>query len=230
MTEIIDVLTKWSFYLGLGDKVKSLDYVAVVQFLVNNYGFLYCDEITLAMNLSLNGTLEVENKTFGSFSVLYVSQIINAYLDHKSHVFRSMSERRDSYEFQKEHEVKQLPPTATEQVANMKDIIATMYDKYRATGELYDPFSIVHGFLKRTGRLKIPADNHEEIRNKAQEKAVNYRNQNMKTLADAFTKPTETELQNLYNTFGKQLCVAYVFDQISDLQAFLSEINETEFQ
>ncbi len=153
---LIEVVGKWGFYMGASARQSSEDILLICKFLRDNYEMLTINEINLAINLNLRGSLG-NNEFFGHLSPLYISQVLNAYNDYKQEVVKPLIQRkeRDSYtptpELTKEENYKMIC-----------DAIRYEYAKFKANKGVNDMFSIIYDFMKKSGRLST---NEELIQN-----------------------------------------------------------------
>ena len=65
-----------------------------VQFIKNSYGKLTAKEIELAIDLSLQGYLGVDAQPYGNFSPLYISKILNAFVDKHNEQINALLQRK----------------------------------------------------------------------------------------------------------------------------------------
>ena len=155
--ELIDVISKWRYYTGCTKDVTAQDFVVIAMFIGKNWDNLTLDEINLIIDLSMVGKLDVDVNTYGNFSPLYISRIIQAYLDYKKDLLLGLMQRRDEYE-QKQLADQQTKPIPEESMENMIYIIKAEYARFNQHSDVSDPFNIVYNFLKRTKRLNIDTE------------------------------------------------------------------------
>jgi len=91
---LIEVVGKWGFYMGASARQSSEDILLICKFLRDNYEMLTINEINLAINLNLRGSLG-NNEFFGHLSPLYISQVLNAYNDYKQEVVKPLIQRKE---------------------------------------------------------------------------------------------------------------------------------------
>ena len=99
MNDLIDVVAKWKWMVGVVNNNQSEDDTAqelalLSTFIYNTYNSLKIDEINLAIQLSLSNKLDCDVNTYNSFSPLYVSRILNAYLEYKRKINSDITERK----------------------------------------------------------------------------------------------------------------------------------------
>lgn len=164
--DLIDVISKWRYYTGCTKDVTAQDFVVIAMFIGRNWDSLTLDEINLIIDLSMMGKLDVDVNTYGNFSPLYVSRIIQAYLDYKNDTIKAVLQRKNEHE-QKVLVEQSTKPIPEESMDNMIYILKAEYAKFNQHSVVNDPFNIVYNFLKRTNRLRID----KELTNQALEYA-----------------------------------------------------------
>jgi len=68
--------------VGLTDKVDDKDIITLTKFTEEAFPNLTIEDIKLAINLSMKGSLDADIECYGNFSPLYISKILNAYLKY----------------------------------------------------------------------------------------------------------------------------------------------------
>jgi hypothetical protein len=199
--------------------------------LVNNYGELTVPELNLAINLSLKGELNVNTSTYGAFSVLYVSSILNAYLDYKAKLMREIAEN-DNENYQKYIQSQSLPiPEANEMAKDMRDILLNKFVTYKGEGFFVDPLFYIFNFLKKRGDFS--GFSKQEI-NKIKEDAERVSDQQL--TKDKFSSPIlnaiSIDKDSNYVRVGRRLMVESFFNKFlseSHFMTYLESITEKDF-
>ena len=240
--ELIDVISKWRYYTGCTKDVTAQDFVVIAMFIGKNWDNLTLDEINLIIDLSMVGKLNVDANTYGNFSPMYVSRIIQAYLDYKKELLLEILQRRDEHE-QKELAEHSTKPIPEESMENMIYIIKAEYERYNQHSVVSDPFNIVFNFLKRTKRLVID----KELTNQALE----YANRMAKTALIEQTLSENGQIReisavmsddeyrlndkqkenkdNLVKRYARNYCVEKYFS-IKNIDEIIESITLKEFQ
>ena len=99
-TRLIQVVTKWRIMLGLSKDMSEEELKINVQFIKNSYGKLTTKEIELAMDLSLQGRLGVDPQPYGNFSPLYISKILNAFVEKHDEQINALLQRKRQSEIE----------------------------------------------------------------------------------------------------------------------------------
>jgi len=232
MGAIIDIIGKWRYLVGVNSTLEPIELVALTDFIQLNYGNLNIQEINLAINLSLKGVLDVDNKPYGSFSALYISNILNAYLDYKIKIIKEI--RQIEYEKEEKQllEEKSTPPPAETQASDMRDILKNAFIIYDKDRFFADPFFLIYNFLKKKGVFsKFSKETIENIKNKAKKYAENYKtNQTSQVLSQWDSKRSQ---ESIYINKGKHLFCEVFFSSFANFEEFdnkfISSVTEKDF-
>lgn len=146
---LLDLVGKWMFYVGQIN-VSADGMIILVQFIQENYSHLSADDIELAINLSLKGKLDCDIRTYGQFSPMYISTILNAYDFYRKEHLKSVTDRWLTNPKEPQSITKMTPK---EEVDFYKSIIRDDYIRFADKGEVMDYFSMIYNFLKRTKRI-----------------------------------------------------------------------------
>jgi polyhydroxyalkanoate synthesis regulator phasin len=196
--------------------------VLLSQFIVKNYPQITIEEIDLAIDLSLTDKLDVDVRTFNNFSPMYVSRILNGYIEHRKRLYHEIYSRKV-----KEEEIKQMQKKATPQEERdlTIEIIRDFYNKYKTDGYIDDVFNILYNYLKKSKKLNPSKEVIDEAIKYGKIKAEEHINS---YFADVFIKerPDKKELENRY---ARNYCVCKFFDTLN-LEEFLSKIEISEFE
>jgi len=224
---LIDVLANWRWMAGVNvanqdenDVAKEL--ILIAQFIKNNYPKLTVDEIRLSIDLSLTDKLDVDVRTFNTFSPMYVSRILNAFLEYKRTVFSEVKARKELADDRKKME---MNPTPEEKKQSMIELIAYFYAKYKEHGFINDYFSTVYLFFKRTGILKLD----KELIEKALEYGKHMANKEANDFMSLMDKGKDkTDKEVLQKRFARNYAVQDFFEK-TPLEVILSKINVNQF-
>lgn len=217
---LIEVVGKWGFYMGASSRQSSEDILLLCKFLRDNYSSLTINEINLAINLSLRGSLG-KNEFFGHLSPLYISQVLNAYLEYKQEIVKPLIQRRerDSYT---------SPPDLTKE-ENYKMIcgaIQNEYRKFKAGREVNDMFSIIYDFMIKSGRLAPSDDLKVEGEKYALRMVDRLRAKTSKNLGDLMISSQSNDAQ--FESFYRSFLLMDLFSKINDIDTYVSEIKLEE--
>jgi len=227
LESLIDVLSKWRWMLGINSNNQSEDDLAkelilLAQFVSTNYKSINIEELNLAIDLSLTDRLECDVRTFNAFSPMYISRVLNAYLQYKRNIIREIAERKQKDDL-KEIEKKELTPR--EKMDAMIDLIKYLYDDYKKNDVVNDYFNTLYNYFRRTNRIKPTKDNIDNA-------IKNAKIETNKHINSYFANALKEEKPNkdyLEKRFARNYCVKLYFDEI-DLDNLISSISIKEFE
>lgn len=227
MNDLIDVVAKWKWMVGVVNNNQSEDDTAqelalLSTFIYNTYNSLKIDEINLAIQLSLSNKLDCDVNTYNSFSPLYVSRILNAYLEYKRKINSDITERKLIEDNKEMYNVEVTPKYKME---SMIELIRYLYDDYKKTGIVNDYFNTLYNYFRRTNRLK---PNKDIIDN-----AINYgKGESSKHINSYFADALKGEKPNkeyIEKRYSRNYCVQLYFSEIDDIEKLIATININEF-
>lgn len=216
LLDLIDVLAKWRWMSGISTSNQDEDSLAkelliIAQFIAKNYEGMTIDEVSLCIDLSLTNKLDVDVRTFNTFSPMYVSRILNAYVGYKRKQLEDIKERKFRHELEAEAKSEK---TKEQKAQDFKDFICYMYDDYKEKGIVNDYFNTIYNFFKRTNRLVI-ADSEiiEEAKmvakKMASDKMAKFKQEEFATTNRMFS---ERDKESWYRSFAKNYCVQKYFE------------------
>lgn len=227
VNKLIDVLAKWRWMSGINaynqdENEIGQELALISKFILSNYSTISLDEISLAIDLSLTDKLNVDVRTFNTFSPMYVSRILNAYLEYKRRLYNDMMDRKDRANAKKELEKKATPQ---EKMEAMVDLIHYFYEQYKSEGTINDYFNTLYNYLRRTKRLNPSKEVVEEAMEYGKSMAKEHINSFFgKGIADE--KPNK---ENIEKRFARNYCVQKYFDGV-DINEVTSTIKINEFE
>ena len=195
--------------------------VLLSQFIIKNYSDINLDEISLAIDLSLTNKLDVDVRTFNTFSPMYVSRILNAYKEYKKPIIKDVLERKEKAIKDKELE-KVLTPQ--EKMDSMIDLIKYFYEQNVKDGYINDHFTTLYNYFRKTNKLKgvpnLVNEAKEYGKAKAQEHINDY-------FADFLSKD-KPNVELLEKRFARNYCVQWFFNN-NDINSILAQVNINDF-
>lgn len=217
---LVETIARWRWLLGISVVPDKNEFIAIIDFIKKNYGTITISEIILAINLSLKGSLEVDNKPYGVFSVLYISNILNAYLNYKDKIYRELSHLND-IEYQKSIKTQiELKPSPGEMAENMKEILRNSYVNISENaGSFFDPFFYIYQFLNRKKVFEFSEVQQEKIEilsKKLGEKVINEEKYYKKLTS--FEK--EKTLESSINSEKKKLYCEFFLSNFKSIEDF----------
>ena len=219
--KLVDLLGEWRYYLGINKEVDAKELLIIGKFIVNNFGDFSINEIKLAMEMSINFKLDVENNPYNQFSVFYVATILNTYKDYRAKIMNKVV-----YEYNKEVRRKEKEAMATPEnlAKQMRELIRSEYDQYLKDGEVYDTFSAMFNYLRKQKRLDLSKEMGNEALAYGKNKASNEISKN-----NLYTLYRNKESRdNLINRYARCYCVMKYFDN-NKIEDILKQINENDF-
>ena len=225
--KLIDILAKWRWMSGINTNNQNEDDIAkelalLGTFVFENYPNITYDEITLAINLSLTNKLDCDIRTFNSFTPMYVSRILNAYIDYKRVMYNDIMKRKEIADNKKviEREV-----TPKEKMQNMIELIEYFYDEYKAKGIVNDYFNTLYTFFRRTKRINPSKELVNEALTHSKLKAT----QHIVSYYENALKNEKPDKENLEKRFARNYCVQVFFDTL-DIGKLIETIKIEEFE
>lgn len=227
ISKLIDILARWRWMSGINSYNQDEDEVAkelylIAQFVSKNYPKITIEEIQLAIDLSLTDKLDTDVRTFNTFSPMYVSRILNAYLEYKLEIGREIIQRKIKEDEKKESEVVASPQ---QKMDTTIDFIRYLYDKYKNEGIVEDYFSSMYLYLRRTNKFSPTKEMVNEALQYAKQKVVDYNN---KHFADVLFRKEKQNNEDVEKRFARDYCVMRFFDTL-DIDDFISKIQISEF-
>lgn len=232
--QFITFLGEWKVMIGdrrfTGKSKRESDELAVELVFIESklkemYPTITLPEIKLAVNMSLSGRLTVSAQIYNSqsFSVLYCSTIIGAYLEYKRAHLTPLLERY-KYDFEQQQASDLTPEQKLDEI---KGLFVDVYNEYKQSGEINDFGGLCYQFLKRTGRFK------GKINKQEREKAEQYGNEQAKIFMqreDGSIK--EAVAKNLYgarqgsaideafvrNLYARNYCTRVLFAKLKKIE------------
>jgi hypothetical protein len=225
---LIDTLAKWRWMAGVGMNNQDEDQVAqelalITKFIVNNYEFLTLEEIDNCIDLSLTDKLNIDVRTFNVFSPMYVSRVLNAYLDYKRKIYNDVYERKEI----NEQQLLMNKPVSNEfKRDSMVDLIKYFYEEYKSKGTINDLFNSVYNFLRRTKRLMHPKELVDEAMEYGKVKCTEEVNMVFGLRVESREKVNKDAIQKRY---ARNYIVEKFFKDI-DIDELILGIELTEFE
>lgn len=221
---LVDLIAQWRYYVGITD-TKPEELIFMVRYLKDYYPKMSVEEIKLAMDMSLKGLLNVESRPFNNFSPLYVSNILNAYLDYKKPLMVNISERYETQYIEQQS----IKMTKAEECQVMKQIILDDYNRYKETGEVQDFLSLIYTFLKKTKRLVIDKEMVDNALKYADSMYIRMQTaERTEQIMGMFSKMFERDEESAKKKFSRNYCVQILFSKIS-IDELIYSITEDEF-
>jgi hypothetical protein len=227
LNNYIDLLAKWRWMVGVSNINQDEDEIAkelilLSQFIFKNYNGLTLDDISNAIDLSLTDKLDVDAKAYNTFSPMYVSRILNAYIQHQRKIMNEVFERKERHIGR---EIMEQKPSPEVQMENMVELIRYFYDEYKSKGVINDYFNTIYLFFRRNKLLSIDKNIVDEALIYGNERANNY----VSDLMGSVLSKEKTNKENIVNRFARNYCIQKIFEQ-HGADYLISKIKITHFQ
>jgi hypothetical protein len=230
-TRLIQVVTKWRIMLGLSKDMSEEELKINVQFIKNSYGKLTAKEIELAIDLSLQGRLGVDAQPYGNFSPLYISKILNAFVDKHDEQINALLQRKRQAEIDaKRNEVDRRTPM--EIADSVKNFITDWGKRVRENDRYYGDYNhSVWNFLNAGGFIEPDDDTLKAAKEFAdaehrKTEELESRNVFMKAMR-GFQK--EQEVKKRKEMYGRFYVMRAFFRSIDDVDKFMAQFETKLF-
>lgn len=225
--DLIKSITSWRLHLGIREKMSDEELIINMTFLKDSYPTLTLEDIRLAIRYSLNGTLNVNPEAFGSFSPLYISKIINAYLEHKKDELQKINAHKKYLEVMNREEPE---PTFMEKLEAKKQHIKWFHKTLTESNNYVADFqNYVWDLLNRKQFLHPDSINWED----AEEKAEILTNRNVystfaKVMANMKPDKKEEEKKRLKELYGRYYIMKQFFEKVTDIDMWIGELSNED--
>lgn len=219
---LIDVISKWRYYTGSSKNITPDDLAAMAIFIGDKWENMTLEELNLAIDLSLTGELEVDVNTYGEFSPMYASRIIQAFYAYKLKVMSLVINRRDEDQ-RRQMSLQTSAPSPEKNMDNMIAIIKSEYAIFDQHKVVNDPFSLIYNFIRRTNRIALTdgliqkALEYGEKTAKAELLERAKFSPKIKDVAVALSGSTDEsqmeKKQRMVKKYARNFCVQYYFER-----------------
>jgi len=160
------LIVKWAVLTGVKPLPTDDEIRLFVEYIAEHFYRLSLLEIDNAFNLATAGKLDIEADHYQSFSVIYISKIINAYNRYNGKYI--IEYRNQLAEIEREKN----KPTPEQQMQMMIESILEGFDKFKDDPQ-YNHFGYIsYDFLKNIGALKLDNDVKSVLLKQARELAI----------------------------------------------------------
>jgi hypothetical protein len=228
MNALYKTLVQWIYTLGLTNKVAENDIIALTTTTKDLFPNITLKEISLAVKLSLQNKLSVDVECYGNFSPLYISKILNSYIDYSKETMQNINWRKKSYD-------NMLPPPKDERTYEQKveatKKVILFYSDWVKTKDTYvgDYNNVIWEFFKRLGMLDPTKVNLEEAEQWADDRI---KLESITTQAKVFSKLThekkEIEFKKFRKLYGRYFVMKKIFREIENVQDWINNIDNKQ--
>lgn len=219
---LIEVVGKWGFYMGSSARLSSDDILMLCKFLKDNYNFLTINEINLAISLNLKGALG-KIEYYGNLSPLFMSQVLNVYLEHRKENLQPIMERKER------DEIKPTVELNKEELLKMtKDAFRLEYAKFKKDKVVDDLFSIVYKFLSANKRINPSQESKVRAFAYSQRVLANHKSQEAKNLGDLIRNAVQKDDSLKFEKEYQNGLLIDFFSTIDNIDEYVNGININE--
>lgn len=219
---LIEVVGKWGFYMGSSARLTSDDILLLCKFLKDNYNFLTINEINLAISLNLKGALG-RNEYYGNLSPLYMSQVLNAFIEYRKENLQPIFDRKER------DEIKAPPQLNRDELLKMtKDAILLEYSKFKKGEVVDDLFSIVYTYLSKNNRLNTSEEGKKKAFAFAQKMIASDNYKEARNLGDLIRNAVKKDDGLRFDKYYETGIVMDFFSTIDNIDDFVNSININE--
>ncbi len=193
----------------------------ISQYILKHYQNLTINEIDLAIDLSFKNSLGIDANSYNNFSVLYVTKILNSYLEYRRENYKIIIDRKHHIDSKKEAEKKATPKVRME---GIMELIEYFYIEFKSGNGVNDYFNTLYNYFRRTGKLNVDKKLVDEAMEYGKIEAEKHIN-NVYHNALSSEKPN---LDNIIKRFARNYCVERYFEK-NALDIILSQVNINEF-
>ena len=224
--KLLDTLAKWRWMAGISTHNQSEDDIAhelalICKFVMSNYPQITLDEISLAIDLSLTDKLNCDVRTFNTFSPMYVSRILNAYIEYKRTMYNDLMKRKESLDLKKEMD-REITPE--EKMEGMVELIRYFYDKHKSEGIVNDYFNTLYNYLRRTKRLIVGKPMIDDALKYAKVESQKH----IKQYFEDSLKTQKIDSDAIEKRYARNYCVQVFFNTL-DIEKLIASIKVEEF-
>lgn len=219
---LIEVVGKWGFYMGSSARLSSDDILLLCKFLKDNYNFLTINEINLAISLNLKGALG-KIEYYGNLSPLYMSQVLNSFLEYRKENLQPLLERKDR------DDVKPTPQLNKGELVKMtQDALRLEYSKFIKGEVVDDLFSIVYTYLDKNNKLNLSDDSKRKAFAFAQKMLSNENTRQAKNLGDLIRNAVQKDDTIRFEKYFQNGILMDFFSKIESVDDLVNSVNINE--
>lgn len=161
-----EVIAYWAY--GLGIDISAKDIFSTGEFLKENFGNLNCADLKICVKMVLTDSqfLDLSFNHYGKLSFVYVSKILNSYIQYKNSTLFDVSRA-----IEKATEKPIAPPTPEERLENFKILLKNAKEDVTAGHDFYDYNSSIFAFLKKNRLIDLSIETNKDQIDKAIEYA-----------------------------------------------------------
>ena len=223
ISKIIDEITALRLFVGAIKDVDPTQIQFEADAIVKNYPFLTLDEIALAFKLFTQNKLIplATILNYPNFSSLFISQIINSYIEYRMVLIAQLDERKKP---QIEYK-----PSVAEKIADMRYLITEVHRLMNEDAYYVLMLNTVFNFFYRTKRIVPSQEELHRASRYADDKYLTKRATQNTLLADIASGNYKPKDRNhCVETFTREYCLKQYFES-KPMEDILNDVNENDF-
>lgn len=236
--ELAQKVLQWCHFIGVNEAPSTETLFVLVKYLCNNYPTISSAEISLAFELAMSNKIEVDANHYGKFDALYISRILNAYLDRREQVIYLFNKKKKEIEFNNG----KIEKTLEEKISDKISLVQFALERMQTTGDFIDYGNAVFKIVYNARIMEVTLEKQLEYIEAAKEMAMQELDKNYKENPLERIKIKE-KIEQLKSSedpyvivYSKQLalkdflkdCLVKNVDIVSKLKAKFEEIIKTQ--
>lgn len=186
MNQLLKVVGKWRVFIGVQNEAQPEELVMLTKFIHKEYGAIFSlPEIEDCIDLSVTGKLNVDAKPYNSFSPLYVSTILNAYIEYRNEKIAEIRKEQDRWEIEQKEAYKRSPEYALEL---LKEHIVSVFLSIESGKEFFDYGNVLSKWLVSTKRITVNDEERQNAKDFANKKIESEKELNTNSMKSGIRK------------------------------------------
>ena len=208
------LIVKWAVLTGVKPLPTDDEIRLFVEYIAEHFYRLSLLEIDNAFNLATAGKLDIEAEHYQSFSVIYISKIINSYKRFNGKYILDYRSKLEAAEALKDE------PTKDEKMIIMIDSILENFENFKKE-PTYNHFGYIsYDFLKNLGVIKLDSEIKDILLKQARKMAVEELNEKKKE-SKSSDGDVKNQIQDILNdASGKQDIVVRICKNLGLIHYF----------
>jgi len=208
------LIVKWAVLTGVKPLPTDDEIRLFVEYIAEHFYRLSLLEIDNAFNLATAGKLDIEAEHYQSFSVIYISKIINSYKRFNGKYILDYRSKLEAAEALKDE------PTKDEKMIIMIDSILENFENFKKE-PTYNHFGYIsYDFLKNLGVIKLDSEIKDILLKQARKMAVEELNEKKKE-SKSSDGDVKSQIQDILNdASGKQDIVVRICKNLGLIHYF----------
>ena len=208
------LIVKWTVLTGVKPLPTKDEIRLFVEYIAEHFYRLSLMEIDNAFNLATAGKLDIEAEHYQSFSVIYISKIINSYKRFNGKYILDYRSKLEAAE------ALQNEPTKDEKMTIMIESILENFENFKKE-PTYNHFGYIsYDFLKNLGVIKLESEIKDILLEQARKMAIEELNEK-KQEPNSSSDDIKNQIQDILNdASGKQELVIRICKNLGLIHYF----------